>query len=443
MAKLSPMSWMLARARAGVRSHPPDLAGQPIKEFQVWMSLKDHQQQVQVECPNALPHVQQYLAECRTFGDFCKYPFLRGPENLHMLPAPQDPPQSPAAMATPMQHHALGLPANRTSHHSHETLPHSLDHTASHDHRSRTPTRSSSRRTESHRPRSRSPFRDRRLNHPHRSRSPDRRDWLRLSDRDLPARGRDLSVWPRPSWKSLAEDAHAGRLSPAAQAVQFLDKISNAIASPAVLPNARATHSVGSSDPARAAVTPHPHIDGRTGKPHPALKFVSQDAYSKMYGAQGQAMDEVKQFFPAVVVCLEQPPKSPGALVTFSTAILWFEVKGSSDPKDNGVRGQIDACRRGFEEYHKRDHLLPDVREFYYAHRQLFHNSRTSHGRYLQSAPRPRGPTEAREQLQGRRLPKHVAHGNSRTGNRSDGRPRDAYRSFSAWLGDELLDYKR
>ncbi|KAI6716454.1 hypothetical protein JHW43_001055, partial [Diplocarpon mali] len=439
MAKMSPMSWMLARARTGARSHPPGLAGQPIKEFEVWMSVEDRQREVETERPSAPRHVQQCLAERRTFGDFCTGPR----ESAHVSHAPRAP-LSPAATSadSPTKHLASKLSASRSPRHLHESSSRPLNEFSPRGRRSRAPARSSSRRIDSYHPRSRSPLLDQRVRRAYHSRSPARRDWSRRQDRDPSSL---TSARPPLSWESRAEHTHASWLSLAAQAIRFLDQISNAPAGAGVS-SPHATQPAGLAESARAAITPRPHIDGRSGKPHPALKFTSEDAYSRMYGVHGESLDEVKQFFPGIVVRLEKPPKSPGALVTFSTAILWLEVKGSSDPKDNGVCWQIDACRSGFEEYRKPDSQatqLPDIRDFYYAHRQLFHRPRSSTGRYLQTAPRPRDPTAARGQLEGRARPRDTVPAGAGGGGHSRRRRRGDCGSVSGLLGDKTAGLQR
>ncbi|OWP01843.1 hypothetical protein B2J93_4693 [Marssonina coronariae] len=293
---MSPMSWMLARARTGARSHPPGLAGQPIKEFEVWMSVEDRQREVETERPSAPRHVQQCLAERRTFGDFS------GPENLHMFPTPPEPPRALLPRAWPVLRSILprsSPPADPLD--ISTSLPLALSTSSLFGAAEAEPQPDSPRDESIH------------------------------------------TIPPPLSWESLAEHTHASWLSPAAQAIRFLDQISNAPAGAGVS-SPHATQPAGLAESARAAITPRPHIDGRSGKPHPALKFTSEDAYSRMYGVHGESLDEVKQFFPGIVVRLEKPPKSPGALVTFSTAILWLEVKGSSDPKDHGTARQR-SCR--------------------------------------------------------------------------------------------------
>lgn len=74
-----------------------------------------------------------------------------------------------------------------------------------------------------------------------------------------------------------------------------------------------------------------------------------------LLGKNGNSLAEIGKFFPAVVFQLEEDialdgpdPKSQEGLVTF-----WLEVKSSSDPHNDGVKWQIDACRKGFEAYHR------------------------------------------------------------------------------------------
>ncbi len=71
---LSPMAWLLERARTTTRTHPPAIAGQIINELQVWIAVDDNQRSLEAERPNAPRHIQQYLAERRTFVDFCEHP---------------------------------------------------------------------------------------------------------------------------------------------------------------------------------------------------------------------------------------------------------------------------------------------------------------------------------------------------------------------------------
>ena len=131
-----------------------------------------------------------------------------------------------------------------------------------------------------------------------------------------------------------------------------------------------------------------PHIDTRTGKPYPPLIFTDPQASIKLLGTREDSLIEIGRFFPAVVFQLEESSKLPNTPATFK---LWLEVKSSSDPLNQGVKWQIDACRRGLEAYQKKDTgSLPSVKNFYYDNRRLFHHGHTQQGLYLQSLARPR-----------------------------------------------------
>ena len=121
----------------------------------------------------------------------------------------------------------------------------------------------------------------------------------------------------------------------------------------------------------------------------------------KLLGTHKDSLIEIGRFFPAVVFQLEGSSKSPNNPATLK---LWLKPKSRSDTLNQGVKWQIDACRRGLEVYQQKDTgSLPSVKNFYYDNRRLFDHEHTQQGLYLQSLPRPRSHQEFLEQVDRRR----------------------------------------
>ncbi|KAI9049653.1 hypothetical protein LZ554_006678 [Drepanopeziza brunnea f. sp. 'monogermtubi'] len=343
MEKLTPMSWMLAKARTTARTHPAALAGEAISEFQLWLAVEDNHIQVAKERPGASRHIQQYLAERRTFGDFW------GHENVHLFPGP--PPDCSSSASNARKASAFIQKS------SGPTRPVYAQREKPYRARSRSPARFRSP------VRSRSPAPSRSL-----AREQDRRRGFRSpptvsralargTDRYIPFRDRIDSSGT--SWRMRAE-AMSVDPQTMAQAARS-GGISTHVPVPALQSTSR----------------PTPHHDPRTGKLYPVLKFAHPQAYTRLSGPQGRAIAEVSRYFAALVIRLEKPTLQAGELGTSASAVLWLRVKLSANPRDDGVQRQIDACQRGFEAYHKLDHEgkeLPGIRDFYTANRHIFHH---------------------------------------------------------------------
>ncbi|KAG4433466.1 hypothetical protein IFR05_011050 [Cadophora sp. M221] len=396
---VSPMAWLLERARTTPAS-AGSFASQHASELQIWASVDDNQRAVEAERPDAPHYVQKYLAERRTYIDFW------GSDELHLFPALTSVASSPskAPMTTGMRFtsSAPGVgPVHNPSIHG----------------RALRATPSFSRDGNASRPRSRSRQHDESyyrsdLGHRSRSVSPrseSRRDYgleplSRIHDmyssresrsryRSLSptaSRHRDPSRSPPPreirpteqpaSWQRLAErvsNKDPDTLRGHATVRRF------------TIPSSEIRHSLQDAFIAR----PKPHINTRTGKPYPPLQFRDPKASRMILGKREYALEEISKFFPAVVFQVEKVVENPDTMSPKICVNLWLEVKPSSDPLNDGVKWQVDACRRGFEAYQKRDKDgdgLPEVRDYYYANRRLFHHSMTKQGLYLQALGRPR-----------------------------------------------------
>ncbi|KAL2067663.1 hypothetical protein VTL71DRAFT_15759 [Oculimacula yallundae] len=145
---------------------------------------------------------------------------------------------------------------------------------------------------------------------------------------------------------------------------------------------------------------PKPHIDIKTGKPHYRMRFTDPNTMSLLLGKEGSSLAELSLFFPAVVFRFEEALNIPDPIMKKRTWTFWLEVKSSADPKNDGVKWQIDACRNGFEAYCRTDpEGLSCVTDFYYANRRVFHHSRTAKGLYQQGLPRPTNQQELMAQV--------------------------------------------
>ncbi|EKD16360.1 hypothetical protein MBM_05654 [Drepanopeziza brunnea f. sp. 'multigermtubi' MB_m1] len=334
------MSWMLAKARTTARTHPAASAGEAVSEFQLWLAVEDNHIRVAKERPGAPRHIQQYLAERRTFGDFW------GPENVHLFPGP--PPDHSSSASNPRKASALlqKSPVRTRSVYTqredaYRGRSRSPNHFRSAD-RSRSPGPSRSRAREQSRRRDfKSP--------PTVSRA-----LTRGTSRYIPFRDRIDSSGT--SWRMRAEAMSVG---------------------PQTTAQAARSGGISTHVPALQSTSPPtPHHDPRTGKIYPVLKFSHPQAYTRLSGPQGQAIAEMSRYFHALVIRLEKPTLQSGLGIP-SSAVLWLRVKISANPKDDGVQRQIDGCQRGFEAYHKLDQEgkeLPGILDFYTANRHIFHH---------------------------------------------------------------------
>ncbi|KAH7378128.1 hypothetical protein BKA64DRAFT_648844 [Cadophora sp. MPI-SDFR-AT-0126] len=451
---ISPMAWLLEHTGTTPAKAGP-LAGQLVTELQLWTALEDNQRAVKAELPDAPSHVQQYLAERRTFVDFW------GSDELHRFPGPKTLPSIKPASGKPPLSKPLPVPVARGLHLTSSAPGVSPYNSASIAgpaiRRPLTPPstrdrgREANRETYLRRSRSRSPHRRdnprarRDWDHWSRSRSP-RWDSRRDYGRESPHRGYDMyphreiryrspspmdsrrqpqfgsSVNPS-SWQSLAEKA--GTIEPV---------IRPATVRRYTFPPAEAHPKVQGGFKTSAAAMPKPHIDTRTQKPYPTLKFTDRLAMDKLLGKRGGSLAEICRFFPAVVFQIEETTSQHSA-GTFHSLKLWLEVKSSSDPFNQGVKWQIDACRLGLEAYQKMDRgSLPSLKNYYYANRRLFHHGNTKQGRYLQDLGRPTNPAAVMQQLDGRQARVFLEPGslgrqaNGSTGNGTDVRGMEAIR---------------
>ncbi|KAK0101181.1 hypothetical protein ONS95_012838 [Cadophora gregata] len=399
----SPMAWLLERAATS-----PAKAGKPITEFEIWAAVEDNQRAVKVERSDAPVHVQQYLAERRTFIDFW------GTDELHLFPGPRVVPSIELSTATPppsilpaarglfLSSSAPGVsPVHNPTINGPALRRQPVIPTVTKE-RGRGLERGNAYRERS---RSRSPRRRGDLYPPRdwdrlpRSRSP---RWESRIDHRLESLERGHDSYPRRDSRyrspSPVEPRRKRRPSPPAQSMPGSWQ---ALAEKAVPSHpAAAIHRYtfpateirpSTQDGVKALNTgavPKAHIDLRTQKPYPPLEFTDSRAKDKLLGKSRQALAEICRFFPAVVFQLEEKPKAPKNPATLR---LWLEVKSSSDPTNEGVRWQIDACRRGFEAYHKWDQMgLPCVKDYYYTNRRLFHHGNTLQGRIMQGLGKPR-----------------------------------------------------
>ncbi|KAH6715031.1 hypothetical protein BKA61DRAFT_574505 [Leptodontidium sp. MPI-SDFR-AT-0119] len=340
---MSPMAWLLERA-CGTPASAGSFAGKLVSELQIF----------EAERPDAPRHVQQYLAERRTYVDFW------GSDELHLFPsltsAMSSPSKTPKVTGTRPTPPAPGAsPVHKPSVHS-STLRVAP---------------SISKKGDSYRPRSRSRHRDESYYRSHwdprsRSVSPrreSRRDYrLKSSSRTYDiygprgsrsryrspspraARHRDPSRSPpsreaRPteqptSWQKLAE--------------RIANKDPATLRGPATtrrftIPSSEIRDNLHDADMIPIAVS-KVHVKARTGKPFLPLQFKDPRASQMLLGKHGDALEEVEEVLDNL------DSKSPKGLVN-----LWLEVKSSSDPLNDGVKWQIDACHRGFEAYQRRD----------------------------------------------------------------------------------------
>ncbi|PVH71564.1 hypothetical protein DL98DRAFT_596831 [Cadophora sp. DSE1049] len=301
----SPMAWLLERAgTAPVKAGP--LAGQPITELQLWITLEDNQRAVKADRPDAPVHVQQYLAERRTFVDFCDRVYQRytftleassvpvarglfltssapgvGPYSSHSINGP-----TIRRLITPSTIRDRGRGLNRD-----EYLRIS---------RSRSPRRREdpyARRDWDRRSRSRSP------------RLESRRDY-RL---ESPSRGYDM--WPRRETRyrssSQIDPRPERRPSPPPQpkpgSWQLLAEKTSAAPAPATLrrytsPTTEIGPNVQDGVKAYDFAMPKPHIDPRTHNSYPPLKFTDPLAMEKFLGTHGTSPRRDRSFLPSCSV---------------------------------------------------------------------------------------------------------------------------------------------
>ncbi|KAL5319312.1 hypothetical protein ACEPPN_012363 [Leptodophora sp. 'Broadleaf-Isolate-01'] len=308
-----PMAWLLERA-CGTPASAGSFAGKLVSELKIWASVDDNQRAVEAERPDAPRHVQQYLAERRTYVDSW------GSDELHLFPsltsAMSSPSKTPKVTGTRPTPPAPGAsPVHKPS--EIPIDPGRARHRDESYYRSHWDpgSRSVSPRRESRRDyRLESSSRIYDIYGPRGSRSRYRSPSPRAARHRDPSRSppsREARPTEQPtSWQKLAEG--------------IANKDPATLRGPATnrrftIPSSEIRDNLHTADMIPIAVS-KVHVNGRTGKPFPPLQFKDPRASQMLLGKHGDALEEVSKFLPALVFQVEEvldnpDSKSPKGLV--------------------------------------------------------------------------------------------------------------------------------